>query len=423
MSSKDKAAKNAARLAELETKELNTLRQLQRDLTQEKERIQIQIERSELAATVTRRRAMRLAGDTFIGCRLDQRIERFFDTVRAGIKRPAVEDVVQIIDGLVARAIARRIWIAIIAVMTITPAVISLVLLGVQNETMITKLQAEQEDRFRLDRAELLSVLQANRIRWVGTGNSRELEDSPAHHRRVRAASLFALISLEKQRWSDEERVAMPPSRLVDLRFGNYEALSIGGHLSAENGKQATDLTRVRLDGGKISHARIVNVWLDGSSLREVNAEQTQFHLPSARNTDFTGMQARGAIFSWDLLIAEPFHIEKSIFDHADLGEAKFEQVLILRSSFDGTDLTGAEYKQTYFAHCDLTKAKLGNADFSTGLSGLHHCLITVEQAGEIKLPSYCRVEKTKREGVLEILSDKEKYEAAREDHVKQHGY
>ena len=198
MNGQEQTSKDEARLAELKSEELLTLRQLHHELSQERKKIQRQIERSELAATVTRRRAVRLAGDTFIGCRLDRRIERLFDTVRAGVTRPAVEDVVNIIDGLVARAIARRIWIGIIAIMTITPAVISLGLLGIQNETMIAKLEAEQKDQFRLDRIELLSVIQANQIRWVGTGMARKLENLSAHDRRVRAAALFALISQEK---------------------------------------------------------------------------------------------------------------------------------------------------------------------------------------------------------------------------------
>ncbi|BDS06537.1 hypothetical protein NT6N_15770 [Oceaniferula spumae] len=408
-----KKPEHEKRLAELSAMDLSSLDDLHRGLKREIDKVQRQLERNELAAAVTRRRAVRLAGDTLVGCRLDSRIERLFVTVREGGKRLPVEDVVQVIDGLVARAISRRIWIGIIATLTILPAVISLFLLGVQNNTMITKLEAEEMNSFRRDREEFLDILQSNRIHWVGTGAERRLEDFPRYHRHVRSAAMMSYIALEKQRWSEDERTALPAIRKVDLQRGEYVALTIGSHLSLKQGEVATDLTRVVFDGGNFASANFFNVWLDGSSFRGVTAENSRFWLPSARQVDFSGMNAKGAEFSWDPKIAEPLHMEDATFDDADLSNTRWEQVFILRNSFKNADLRGATYQMTKFTHCDLTSAMLGNADFSKGFTGLHECLVTQEQADAIKLPSYCYLEKTDQPDVLKVLTNLKLYEEA----------
>ncbi|MGB0776169.1 MAG: pentapeptide repeat-containing protein, partial [Akkermansiaceae bacterium] len=358
-------------------------------------------------------RARRIASDTLMGCRLDERINQLFQVVRSGERRLATEEVVQVIDGLVARVISRRIWIGIIALMTVLPAAASLVLLSLQNQTMVKKLEAEELVAFQQDRQEFISMLQANEIRAVGSGASRRLQNNPAYHRHVRSAAMMSLIALEKQRWSEDERSALPATRRVDLRVGEYTTLVIGSHLSLGSDEVATDLTRVNLDGSDLNAAKLYNVWLDGSSFRNVRAEGARFWLSSARHTDFSNMHAPKASFAWDALIAEPLHIESSRFNGANLQGASFDQVLMIDCTFEGADLTGAVYNETFFKGCDLTKCKLGAADFTKGFCGLHKCRITSEQKNQIKLPSYCRVEKSPQAGVWVVMSDAKAYQEA----------
>lgn len=401
----------------LTSQSMRELRATHKRLTRDIATVQRQLERNALASSITRHRAKRLASDTLIGCRLDQRIEQLFDSIRKGRLRIPAPEVVQVIDGLIARTISRRIWIGAIATLTILPAVASLVLLGIQNKTMIQKLEAEEAVAFQTDREEFLTILQANRIRWVGTGQNRTLENFNAYHRHVRSGAMLALIALEKQRWNEEERKAIPTQKYIDLRNGEFGNLFIGGHLSLTKGTPATDLTQVRFDGSDFTKSHIYNVWLDGSSFRNCTAEDIKISSPSARHTNFSGMLAQGAELSWDPKTSEPFHIENSTLDQADFSNGKFIQVFMVRCSLNGTNLAGVHYDMANFAHCDLTSAQLGNADFSKGLNALHECLVTQKQSTMIKLPSYCRYEKTSDPDVLKIVMDLKGYEAARANH------
>ncbi len=242
-----------------------------------------QLERNALAGSLASRRAKRLATDTLFGCRLDRRIEHLLTAIRSGKPRIPAEEVVHIIDGLVARTISRRIWITIVTLVAIIPAITSLVLLSVQNDIMLTKLEAEEAYETENDRKELTHIVQANRIRWVGSGQNRILENFNAYHPRVRSSALTALIALEKQRWTSTERAAVPAIRLIELRNGEFFSLVIGGHLSLQKGDTTTDLTRINFTGSNFTGSYIMNVWLDGSTFKNCVATKASISSRSAR--------------------------------------------------------------------------------------------------------------------------------------------
>ncbi|MCP5534661.1 MAG: pentapeptide repeat-containing protein [Akkermansiaceae bacterium] len=398
---------------ELDACSVRKLHSIRSDLKKDIAVVRKQLERNILASSLASRRAKRLATDTLLGCRLDQRIEHLFTAIREGKPRVPAEQVVHIIDGIVARTISRRIWIGIVTLLAVVPAVLSLILLGIQNKTMIQKLEAEEAYETRKDRKELITIIQANRIRWVGEGASRRLENFNAYHPRVRSSALTALIALEKQRWSPAERIALPARRMIDLRNGEFFSLVIGGHLSLQEGDVSTDLTRVNFDGGNFTGSSIVNVWLDGSSFRNCIATNASISSPSARNVDFSGMSARGAVLSWDPLTAEPLYVENSNLDNLDLSNGKIEQAMFIRCSMKGANLTGVTYDMANFAHCDFTQTRLGRADFSKNLNALSNCLVTSRQSTEIILPSYCRFEKTSDPAVQKIVMDLNGYQKA----------
>ncbi|MFK7912157.1 MAG: pentapeptide repeat-containing protein [Akkermansiaceae bacterium] len=405
---------------ELNSYDLKRLRTIHHELDKELAAIRKQLARNVMASSLAARRARRLAADTLLGCRLDRRIEHLFSALKEGKPRVPAEQVVHIIDGVVARTISRRIWIGLVTLIAVTPAIISLVLLGIQNKTMMQKLDVEIAHTAKKDREELITMFQANRIRWIGSGDTRQLENFSSYHPRIRASAMATYIAMEKKDWKPAERTALPATRMIDLRNGEFIRIELGSQLSLMKEAPTTDLTRVRFDGSNFTTSRIYNLWLDGSSFRNCVANGAVISCPSAKHSDFSGMSAQGALISWAPDISEPFNIENSNFDDVDLTGGIIQQVIFKRCSMKGTNLTNVIFDMATFAHCDLTQVKLGKADFSKNLNVFVKCLVTKKQSDEITLPSYCDYEKTDDPNILKITLDYGKYEAYRDSYFNQ---
>lgn len=137
-----------ARREELGGKSVEELRGLLEQTRARAGRLRDRLGREELLATIARRRVLRTSGDALFGARLDVRLERLFDAVRRGAEPWPVNEVVRVIDGLVARLITRRISLGFVGLLTAIPAVASLVLLAKQNSEMVQKKPSRGDRRF-----------------------------------------------------------------------------------------------------------------------------------------------------------------------------------------------------------------------------------------------------------------------------------
>ncbi|MCB1089042.1 MAG: pentapeptide repeat-containing protein, partial [Verrucomicrobiae bacterium] len=400
-----------ARREELRGKSEEELRELLEQTRARAGRLRERLGREELLATIARRRVLRTSGDALFGARLDVRLERLFDAVRRGAEPWPVNEVVRVIDGLVARLITRRISLGFVGLLTAIPAVASLVLLAKQNSEMVQKNQAEEIADFRQDRTEMTDLLFARYDQITGQGETAKNESLPAFHPRLRAEAFNTLIALEKERWSEAERKAMPPTRFVDLRGADLRELNLGGAIGLEVGSVKNDFTRLRLDGANLAATSLLFSHLDGTVFRGAEAEGMTIVSPSMDHADLSDVRAPGARFEYNAKTQDFLSMAKTNFDRADLREAVFTMAYLDEASFDGTRLEGVVFDESNFIRCDFSTASIGeSADWSK--SSFHQCHVTVAQAAVIKLPEYCFFEKGEAEGTQRIMTDPAKYEA-----------
>lgn len=402
--------------SELGEKSESELRLMLHDLREKRDRLRGQVGRSELLAAVARRRVLKTSGDVLLGTRLESRLERLFEAVRQRRDPWPVDEVVRVIDGLVARLITRRISLSVVGLMTVIPAVASLILLAKQNSDMIEKNIAEETADFKDDRAEMTDILFARWNQVVGEGAEARMEEMPAFHPRLRAEAFNTLVALEKQRWTEDERQSLPPSRFVDLRGNDLSYLVLGGAIGLEVGAVKNDFTRLRLDGADLTSTNLLFSFLDHSVFQGAKAEEITVSSPSMNYVDFRDVQAAGARFEYNGKTGDFLSMTETRFDRSDLSGALFFMAYLERASLDETNLTGAVLNQSHFFECDFTTAVIGEStDWSD--SFFHKCLVTEAQAEVITLPAFCFLEPGEEEGTRRIMTDPEKYQAFYEQH------
>ena len=384
---------------------------LHAQLSKRCEHLEQKLAREEIMKSLARNRAVRVAGDSLGGARLDLRIEKLFDSLRENRKPWPIEESVRVVDGVVGRLVARRIWLGIVGLLTIIPALASLVLLARQNENMIEKIQIEELADFRQRRTELTDVLHSQIEQLVNENGQQVSRILPTYHRRLRAESFGTIIALEKQRWTEEEREALPPIRFVDLRSGNFSGLALGNTIGVEKGASKDDFTRLRLDGSDMSQVVLINGKLDGSSFRNVQAEGIQIVSASAKGVDFTGMRAQNAQFEYRGKTQDAFEIVDCNFRDADLTGSSWLLCYVANCAFVGSKMADQKFELSYFLNCDFSKADLGDSPDFTGAS-LHNCIVTDAQASALTLPSYCYIEPSREAGFQIVMTDIEKQNA-----------
>lgn len=397
-------------LSALSTEELARLKE---QLEQHCEKLETRLAREELIKSLGRRRAVRIAGDTMTGSRLDVRIERLFESLREGREPWPIEEAVRVVDGIVGRIMARRLWIGVLGLLTVVPALASLYLLASQNSNMIRKVQIEEGVGYRRSHVNFTEILLSESPQVVvEKDGANKFVEMPSYHRRLRSEAFSSLIALEKKRWSADEREALPPVRYINFRNSDLHGLTLGNTIGLEEGALNRDFSRLLLDNSDLTDARLLNGSLDGSRFRNVRADRILIVSPSAKQADFTGMSARGASFEFSAGTEEPFEMEKAVFDMADLTGSTFRLTVVQEGSFEATILEGVSFDEAYFIHCDFTRARFGEKFDWTG-AVVHKCAVTGEQVKSMVLPDYCYFDE--EDGDRRIMCDYEKYESWRQ--------
>ncbi len=396
----------------LAAKPLMELTMLRDELIRRRELLGQEVGRGELLAALARRRVLRMSGDAVLGARLDRRIERLFEAVRRGEQPWPMDEVVRVIDGLVGRLVSRRILLSLVGLLTVIPAIGSLALLAKQNAEMIEKNRVEEWADFREDRTNLTDVIFARAPQVVvGENGESVVEDWPAFHPRLRGEAFGTLIALEKQRWTPEEREAVPPTRYLDFRGSDLGYLPLGAYLGVETGTPKTDFSRLWLKDCDLRHTQFTTTRLDYTVFRGANAEGILIQGPSMDHVDFREVEAPGAQFHHNGKTGDFLSMVETKFDRSRLRGAVFNLVYAERASFEETDLSGVVFQESNFLDCDFTTASLGEeADWSQ--SAFHRCLVTEEQAEVIRLPEFCFLESGGEPNIRRIMTDPEKYEA-----------
>lgn len=360
----------------------------------------------ELVKTLARRRALGFASATITGGRLDVRIEKLFDAIHAEKTKIPVNEVLRVFDGIAGRIISKRIWIAIIAVFTILPAIASLWLLASQNKSMIEQNQVEEDSDYRTNVLSAMEILNGTFLQNVSENGEFKLTELPMHHPRIRAEAFDTLVSLQKMRWKPDQK-----ERYLEFRGCNLSNLALGGSIGLLSDLEKRDFTRLYLEGANLNNTKFYNSPLDGCVFRNAQAAGIQIVSPGAKNTDFSGMQAPGALFSADFQAETPLEMDGVTFDKANLSGATFDQALITSSSFDQTDLSGAIFEQCNIAKCDFSTANLG-AGIDWSNTGLHKCLLTDEQLKTVQLAPFCTTEPGDTPGTVRVMTDIDKCNA-----------
>lgn len=381
------------------------LRQKIAALERRRDQLRGRLGRRELTSSLARQRATAVAKAVLWETDLDRRLETLFDHTRAKNWRDSGQSVVRVIDGLVARFINRRLLLVVLGILTLVPAIGSLILLFQQNQSMIRKNAVEESVDLEKDRRELREIIHANQFRLTGDVAAGNLINEQRHPSRLRSESISSLITLEKQRWTKAELETWPVTRRVDLRNGEFANLVLGRNFGVRLGTN-DEMTRVSFDRSRMFRTKIYAVPLDGSSFRGVDGLEMEISVSSAREVDFTNLQAPRSTFAWNAFEAEPMVVENSTFDHANFQNSSWDQVLLKNCSFRKTDLRGLNLQLVYFIDCDLTHAKLGESlDLASTASNMHRCLVTEAQSKKIILPPSTTFEKTETPGLLHVMS------------------
>ena len=368
-------------------------------------------ESQELVKTLARRRALGFAGASITGGRLDVRIEKLFDKIRAEKTKVPVEEVLLVFDGIAGRIISKRLWMALIGIFTILPAIASLWLLASQNKTMIEQNQVEETSDYRNNMLGAMEILNGTLQQSVIEDGQTKFVELPMHHPRIRAEAFETLVTLQKMRWTPEEQSAEPPTRYVEFRGSNLSSLTLGGSLGLLTDLQDKDFSRLYLEGADLSGTTFLNSALHHSVFRNTRADGMVIASPGANGADFSGMMANEAYISADFAAGTPLEIEGANFNGAIIKASTFDQVIFIACTFDKTDLTGTTFKQCNFARCDFTTASLGEStDWSE--SGLHKSILTNEQLKTVKLPPFCYTEPGEKDGTVRVMTNIDLYNA-----------
>ncbi len=398
---------------QLEAQEDDKLMQILAALELRLGKIEKEQDRNRLFQSVMKKRSGRILLDSMSAFRLSRRLERLFEVVRTGENDPwPVQEVLGVFDGLVARMLAKRITLFVVALFAVVPAVSSLILLAEQNRHMIEQNRVEESYDLERIRKSLLEVINGTSAQFVVDENGvQSLELLSTYHKRIREEAFGTYISIDKQRWSKEQVEAEPPLRFVDLRGCNLNNLALGGALGLVEGESRDDISRVFLGNGNLQGTKFLRSKLTGSVFKNANAQGMLVSSPDARYCDFSGIDAKNATFSWDAKTSTPIDLSHASFDRAQLEDSFFDQAILINTSFTGTNLSNVSVYAGMVAECDFTQA-----DFGAGIrfpeTPVHKTLIRIEQKEKIELESFCFFEKTEDHEILRIMTDKKKYDA-----------
>ncbi len=368
--------------------------------------------REQLYQSIIKKRSGRIFLGSLSGVQLSKRIERLFETMQKGWVDPwPVDEAVEVFDGLVARMVAKRLTLFIVALFTIIPAVGSLVLLAQQNRHLIEQNRIEETFEFKQIRKGLLEIINGVSRQMVVVDGEQRIELLPSYHKRIREEAFGSYIAIDKQRWETHDINALPPNRYVDLRGCNLSGLALGGALGLVEGESRDDLTRVFLANADLENTKFLNSKLTGTVFKNANATGILISSPDASHADFSHINAQGAAFYSDPKTSTPLDLTQARFDQANLKNAVFDQAMLINVNFTGTQLEGAQILGGLIGECDFTQADIGEglAIFETPI---HKTLFTVGQLKRVSLPPFCYAEETGDPNILRIMTDPEKYNA-----------
>jgi uncharacterized protein YjbI with pentapeptide repeats len=398
--------------AELEAMPDAALVELLKQVEARWERLERARARETLYRSMVRKRSGRLVQDSLTPVRLTGRLERLFTALREGARDPwPVEEALHVMDGLVARMVAKRLTLLLVGLLTIVPAVGTLVLLAQQNQHLIEQSQVEGAYQLEAIRKGLMEVINGTSRQWVQGNGDGQWADLPSNHKRIREEAMASLVAVEKRRWTLREREATPPTRYVDLRGANLAGLALGGALGLVTGEARDDFSRLYLAGADVRGTRFLRSKLTGTVFHGAQAEGLQLSSADATYCDFSDMVAPGSRFLWDSYRSEPLDLSHARFDGADLTGAVFDQAVVSHVNFDGARLSGVQFYGGIWMDVDLTGAELGQGmDFADSM--VHRTRVRADQRMSVALPPFCDIESTDDPGVLLIVTDAARYEA-----------
>lgn len=367
--------------------------------------------RSELLKTVFKTHTKHILADSLFNAKLTNRIESLFEAIREKPENswPAGE-ATQVIEGLVARLLAKRMVLLIVALLAVVPAISSMILLAQQNRHMIEQNRAEETANYDLIRTSLLDIIYNTYNQSVEEDGQFVQKTLPLHHRRIRAEAFGTFISLEKQRWTNDELTSLPPKRWVDLRSADLRELALGGRIGLVRGESRNDFTRIFLENANLEGITLMQARLTGSIFRNANASNFTLSSPDATYADFSGIDATNSIFDYDGKSSTPLDLSHSNFDNANLTNASFRQAIFNEVSFENARLSGAILDSCYVINCDWTSVDLGvGVDLST--SPIHKTLVRSEQLTLMKLLPFCTPEDTEDPEIVRLVTDYQAYE------------
>jgi len=374
-------------------------------------RIEREKNREQVFRSLIRNRSRRLLLDSFSTFRLSQRLERLFVALREGTTEPwPIHEVLSVFDGLVARMLGKRITLILVGLVTVLPAVSSLLLLAQQNHIMFEQNRVEGSYSLETIRKALLEVIYSTYQQTIVENGETQILALPSYHRRIREEAFGTFISIDKQRWSRAEKEAIPPVRYVDLRGCELSNVSLGGTLGLIEGESRDDLTRIFLADSNLVGTSFLRSKLTGSVFRGAQAEGLVLSCSDATYCDFSRIQARQSHFGFDARNSIPLDLSHSNFQNANLEGSYFDQATVINCNFEGAKLDGVTMAQGILADCDLT-----TADFGAGIrlpeTTVVRTLIRKDQLPLIEFPSFCFVETTDDPDILRIMTDKAAYE------------
>jgi uncharacterized protein YjbI with pentapeptide repeats len=389
--------------------ELAELQQIRAELAARLESLQRTAGRKELIRTILRRRAMGLAVDSLGPVRLDERLERLFESLRTTTDPWPIEDAMRVIDGIVARLVSRRLWMGLVALLTIIPAIVSLLLLAHQNRDLHETMKVEDESQYRSNITALRNTLHGESslslVRRLGeTGD----EFVPAFHRRLRAEVFGTLVAMEKRRWSEADRTAMPPRRYIDMRNSHFARLVIGRRIGLDFDLPRNDFARLAFDGSDLRGASLLSAGLEACRFDGIDGRETIFDTGMLDGSRFVGADLRGARFYSDGKTGESCSMVGTDFTNANLRGASLFDCFLFNTVFNGANLEGVRLDGVRFKNCDLTAAQLGESADWTGAI-LNEVTLSAAQSAALQLAGgHERI--AQPDGNVRILLNPEEY-------------
>lgn len=385
------------------------LRDLHAEFTARLESLQRWDGRKHLVGAILRRRAAGLAADTFGPVRLDRRLEKLFESLRASTDPWPVEDAMRVIDGVVARLVSRRIWMGLVALLTIVPAIVSLLLLAAQNRDLHETMRVEDESQYRTTVTALRNTLHGESslslVRRIGGGSD---EFVPAFHKRLRAEAFGTLIAMEKRRWSKEERSAVPATRYVDMRDSHFSNLVLGSRIGLDLELPRNDYSRIAFDGSGLSGASFLSAGLEDCRFDRIDGRGATFATRALDRARFRGADLREARFHSDGKTEESCLLTATDFSGADLRGASFSDCFFVGAIFTGAKLGEIRLEGVRFKSCDLSDADLGEApDWTDAI--FNEVVFTADQVAALRLAGGHEILEEK-EGKVRVILNPDEY-------------